>query len=180
MFTTNLSMDKKIFSLLLFWMSLGYGQYEPQAINYGITVSKTLGSAGELGGGTRIEYAYNCYTTFMGEYNRFFSLGDTEDIEATGYNEFAFGVNIIMFNWYPTTIMGGIGYVGNDSKFFETIEDEAFLFFKTGDIIHGVQLKIRALHQIVPPVHLFAEFNLKSTGRRYDTVSIGVSYDFEE
>ncbi|MDH7444463.1 hypothetical protein [Aquimarina sp. 2201CG14-23] len=152
-------------------------QYEPSAINYGLVVSKGFGLANEVGVGVRLEYATNCYTTFLGEYNRSVVIGGEENEE--GYNELGLGVNLILFNWYPTTITAGIGYVGNDSSFFENIEDDAFLAFRTGNFNHGAQIKLRALHQISVPVHIFAELNVKSLGRRYDTFLIGFSYDFD-
>ncbi len=152
-------------------------QYDPSAFNWGLTASKSFASQDEIALGARIEYAYNCYTTFLGEYNRQFSIGTEENVE--GFNEIAFGVNLILFNWHPTTITGGFGYIGNDSSIFEEIEDEATLAFRTGTFNHGAQIKIRALHQVSVPIHIFAELNIKSLGRRYDTFSIGISYDFE-
>ena len=52
-------------------------QYEPQAWNYGLTGSKTVGFKSEVGIGARIEYAPNCYTTYMAEYNRSLDFGAT-------------------------------------------------------------------------------------------------------
>ncbi|SEL80258.1 hypothetical protein SAMN04487910_3300 [Aquimarina amphilecti] len=152
-------------------------QYEPSAINYGVVAVKSFSSIEEVGLGVRIEYAPNCYTTYMGEYNRLFSIGTSDEVE--GYNELALGVNLILFNWYPTTITAGFGYIGNDSSAFEEIEDDALIAFTSGDFNHGAQIKLRALHQIAVPVHIFAEFNIKSLGRRYDTFLIGFSYDFD-
>ncbi len=152
-------------------------QYDSGAINYGFVASKSFGLQNEVGLGARIEYAFNCYTTFMGEYNRSFTVGGDDD-DNEGFNELALGVNLILFNWYPTTITAGIGYVGNDSSVFEDFEDEAFLGIRSGSFNHGAQIKIRALHQISIPVHIFAELNVKSLGRRYDTFLIGFSYDF--
>ncbi len=151
-------------------------QYDPGATNFGLVASKSFGLENEIALGGRIEYAFNCYTTFIGEYNRTFAVGADEDYE--GFNELALGVNLIMFNWYPTTITAGIGYMGNDSKEFEAIEDDAFLGFRTGNFNHGAQIKLRALHQVSIPVHIFAEINVKSLGRRYDTFLVGFSYDF--
>ncbi len=162
--------------LLLCTTFTSYAQYDPSATNYGLVVSKSFGLENEIAIGARVEYAFNCYTTFIGEYNRTFAIGAEDDYE--GFNEFALGVNLIMFNWYPTTITAGIGYMGNDSDEFEDIEDDAFLSFRTGNFNHGAQIKIRALHQISIPVHIFAELNVKSLGRRYDTFLVGFSYDF--
>ncbi|GAA3522137.1 hypothetical protein GCM10022393_40840 [Aquimarina addita] len=162
---------------MLSFSPMAIAQYDPGAMNYGFSVIKSFHSLNETGAGVRLEYASNCYTTFIGEYNRLFSVGTKEDVES--YNELALGVNLILFNWYPTTITAGLGYIGNDSTAFEEIEEDAFLGFRTGDLNHGVQIKIRALHQISVPVHIFAEFNVKSLGRRYDTFLVGFSYDFD-
>ncbi len=169
-------MKRFLLSLLLLCAAYtASAQYDPGATNYGLVAIKSFGLQNEVGLGARVEYAFNCYTTFIGEYNRSFAF-DVDEYE--GFNELAIGVNLIMFNWYPTTITAGMGYIGNDSSVFEDIEDEAFLGFRTGNFNHGAQIKIRALHQISIPVHIFAEFNIKSLGRRYDTFLIGFSYDF--
>ncbi|GGX23074.1 hypothetical protein [Aquimarina muelleri] len=162
--------------LLLFITNTSFAQYDPGAINYGLVAGKNFGLEEELSFGARVEYAFNCYTTFMGEYNRSLSFENNKGYKA--YNEFAFGVNLILFNWYPTTITAGMGYTGNDSAFFEDIEDKAFLGFRTANFNHGAQIKIRVLYHISKPVHVFAELNVKSLGRRYDTFLIGFSYDF--
>ena len=162
--------------LILCFFHNTYAQYDPGTTNYGIVALKNFGQENEVGLGARVEYAFNCYTTFIGEYNRSFALDPDENYE--GFNELALGVNLTLFNWYPTTITAGMGYIGNDSSFFEEIEDDAFLGFRTGNFNHGAQIKIRALHQVSIPVHIFAEFNVKSLGRRYDTFLIGFSYDF--
>ena len=151
-------------------------QYEPQAWNYGLTASKSAGFESEVGFGARIEYAPNCYTTYMAEYNRSFDFGSTE--EDLSFDEIALGVNLILFNWYPTTITAGMGYVGNNSYLIEEDSDDAFLVLSTGDFNHGGQIKLRALHQVSIPVHIFAELNLKSLGNDYHTFLIGFSYDF--
>ncbi|WP_160114509.1 hypothetical protein [Aquimarina sp. AU474] len=169
---------KRILFIVLLTLSIQNtsAQYDSGAVNYGFVAIKSFGLQNEVGLGARVEYAFNCYTTFMGEYNRAFAVGGEDDYE--GFNELAFGVNLILFNWYPTTITAGMSYVGNDSSIFEEIEDEAFLGIRTGNFNHGAQIKIRALHQISIPVHVFAELNVKSLGRRYDTFLIGFSYDF--
>ena len=163
--------------LLLLGLHNATAQYDPGAVNYGFVGIKSFGLQNEVGLGARVEYAFNCYTTFIGEYNRAFAIGAEGDYE--GFNELAFGVNLILFNWYPTTITAGMSYIGNDSSFFEEIEDEAFLGIRSGNFNHGAQIKLRALHQISVPVHIFAELNVKSLGRRYDTFLIGFSYDFK-
>lgn len=171
-------MKRILFIIILCCLSFtSNAQYEPGALNYGMVAIKSFGSVDEVGLGARIEYASNCYTTFIGEYNRLFSVDTTDNPD--NYNELALGVNLILFNWYPTTITAGFGYIGNDSSVFEEIEDEALIAFRSGDFNHGAQIKLRALHQISIPVHIFAELNIKSLGRQYDTFLIGFSYDFD-
>ncbi|MBP2834190.1 hypothetical protein J8281_18475 [Aquimarina sp. U1-2] len=169
---------KKMLCCILVWYYTfdSSGQYDPDAINYGIVAIKSFGLENEIALGARIEYASNCYTTFIGEYNRTFAINATDTYQE--FNEFALGVNLIMFNWYPTTITAGIGYLVNDYDEFEAIQDEAFLGFRSGDFNHGAQIKMRALYQITTPIHIFAELNVKSLGRRFDTFLVGFSYNF--
>ena len=172
------NMQKVLFFILLLCLpSIMLAQYDPGAINYGLVAIKSSSSVNEIGLGARIEYAGNCYTTYIGEYNRLFSVGTEEEVE--GYNELAFGVNLILFNWYPTTITAGFGYIGNDADISEEIEEDALIAFRTGNFNHGAQIKLRALHQVSVPVHIFAELNLKSLGDEFHTLLIGFSYDFD-
>ncbi len=171
-------MKKILFIISMYSISISVNaQYDPSAINYGFVVIKSSGFDSEVGIGARIEYAPNCFTTYMAEYNRLFSVGG--DDPPDGYNELALGVNLILFNWYPTTITAGFGYIGNDSSIFDDFAEEALIGLTTGDITHGVQIKLRALHQISIPVHIFAELNIKSLGNKFHTFLIGFNYDFE-
>lgn len=156
--------------------SIIHAQYTPGAFNYGIVGVKGFDTINTLGAGIRVEYAYNCYNTFMVEYNRSFVLGGNE--EAEGYNEFILGSNLILFNWNPTTITAGMGVFTNDDALFENRNNKAILSFQTGNLNHGVLIKIRALHHFTKAVHIFGEFNLKSLGSDYHTFLVGMSYDF--
>lgn len=153
-----------------------FAQYNPGAFHYGVVGIKGFESTSEFGAGIRAEFAYNCYNTFMLEYNRMVFLSN--DNENSDYNEIALGTNLILFNWYPTTITAGMGYIGNDDPTFQNKENNAVLSFQTGDFNHGVQIKVRALHHITRAIHLFGEFNIKSLGSDYHTFLIGASYDF--
>ena len=165
-----------IYSLLLifFLTSKVNAQYSPSAINYGITLNKEFQSLESAGLGLRLEYAYNCFTTYIVEYNRYHSFNEGSD----SYDEFGAGINLILFNYFPTTITAGIGYIVNGDSNFEEEEDNATLFFRTGNLNHGAQIKLRALHKISSHVHLFAEANLKSLGNKYHNFLIGFNYEF--
>lgn len=168
---------KRLLLILIFTCSLTtYAQYTPGSYHYGLVGVKPFDAVNTIGAGVRVEYAYNCYNTFMAEYNRSFAIGDSS--EAEGYNEFAFGSNLILFNWYPTTITAGMGFFTNDDSLFESRKDAAVLFFQTGDLNHGVQIKVRALHHLTKEVHLFGELNLKSLGGDYHTFLVGFNYNF--
>ena len=170
-------MKKSLLCVCIYCISYAaIAQYDPVAVNYGVVTTKNLGNANELGAGVRIEYAYNCSTTYMAEYTRMFSLGGEES--ADGYNELALGVNLILFNWYPTTITAGFGYVVNDSSFYQEVKGDNSIGISSGDLHHGAQIKLRALHEVTSSIHIFGELNIKSLGRRYDTFLIGFSYDF--
>ena len=149
-------------------------QYDTATINYGIDITKNLGLASEAGIGLRLEYAHNCYTTYMAEYHYF----STFESEHENYHEVALGANLIMFNWYPTTITAGMGYIVNTSKAFEEIEDEAFIGIRTGNLNHGAQIKLRALHNVSQYMHLFTDLNIKTLGSRYHTFTLGLNYEF--
>ena len=165
---------------LLFFVTISYNalfaQYTPGSFHYGAAAIKGFESTNEFGAGIRVEFAYNCYNTFMLEYNRIETIGG--DADNKGYNELAFGTNLILFNWYPTTITAGMGYIGNDDSAFNDEENNAALSFKTGRLNHGVQIKVRALHHITRAIHLFGEFNIKSLGNEYHTFLLGASYNF--
>lgn len=166
-----------LFGLFLCLYSfVSYAQYDINSFNYGLSINKILALGEEAGIGARAEYAFNCSTTFLAEYNR--SIVFAENKTSESFNEVAIGVNLILFNWYPTTITAGMGYTGNDASFFESIEDDAYLSFSNGSFHHGAQIKLRALYQVSPPLHIFIEGNLKSLGRRFDTVSFGFNFDF--
>lgn len=145
-------------------------QYNPGIFNYGFSLINTSETS-VWGGGIRAEYAHNCYTTFLGELNYLHSNKDP-------YAEFAAGVNLILFNFYPTTITAGVSYIVNNDNNFKEFEDEAFLVFPTANLNHGAQIKLRGLQRLSATTHLFAEVNLKSLGINYHSFSIGMNYNF--
>jgi|GEM_PF-4403708 len=138
--------------ILALFCSTWYGnaQYIPQGWNYGLGAVGTIGGQQQFGFSPRVEYAPTCYTS-----------------------------NTILFNFDPTYITVGLGYMVNTSTAFEAMQKEALLFFTTGAINHGLQMKLRALIRMSLPMHFFIELNVKSLGRYYDAVAIGLLYDFD-
>ncbi len=168
--------QKILFSIILF-LGIGlHAQYIPDGFNFGAAITSTYQDEQLVGFSPRLEYAPTCYTSYMGTYSYQFSLTDST-IE--GFHEFSYSVNTILFNFEPTYITIGGGYMFNTSSTFDEKDNDAILFFKTGDVNHGLELKLRALIRIDLPIHIFAEVNFRSLGRLYDTVGIGALYDFD-
>lgn len=154
----------------------GNAQYIPQGWNYGLGAVANIGEQQQFGFSPRVEYAPTCYTSYLLAYDYYFSLTNPQK---EGVHELSFGVNTILFNFEPTYITVGLGYMVNTSTAFEEMQKEALLFFTSGAINHGLQMKLRALIRISLPMHFFMELNVKSLGRYYDTVAIGLLYDFD-
>ena len=155
--------------LFVFPFSFLYAQYNPGAINYGGSVHKNIWS-NSYGAGARVEYAANCFTTFLGEVNL-----SNNDSNING--ELVSSVNLILFNFHPTTITAGMGFLLNfDKNYIEN--DSSFLVFENENAQFGALMKFRALHKVSRTVHIFAEMNLRSIGREYHNVSVGYNYNF--
>ena len=171
-------MPKVLFVILLGLGLQSQAQYIPQGVNYGIAA---IGSGREeplIGFSPRVEYAPTCYTSYMATYGYQFSLTENA-LTSSGFHEFSFSVNTILFNLEPVYITVGGGYMFNTSPAFDEKDTEAILFFKTGTINHGLELKLRALIRVKLPIHIFAEINIRSLGRLYDNIGVGVLYDFD-
>ncbi|WP_223148895.1 hypothetical protein [Aquimarina sp. RZ0] len=149
-------------------------QYESGSVDFGVGAVISVGLQEEVGFDIRFQYTSPTQkTTYIGEYNRYF-IKEFENTEV--YNELAFSYNIRLIHWETLSITGGIGYVGNDYRVLARAEDTSNLFFSTGDINHGAALKFRGIYNITTPIHIFAELNLKSFGKRYDTFAFGLTY----
>lgn len=160
----------KLFLLLsVFPLCFLQAQYDPGAITYGGGLHKNIWSK-SYGAGARLEYAKNCYTTFLGEVNL---SNNSNDIDG----ELVSSVNLILFNFYPTTITAGMGFLLNfDEDFVEN--ESSFLVFENENVQFGALMKFRALHKVSSPVHIFVEVNFRSLGKEYHTVNIGYNYNF--
>ena len=57
-----------LFGLFLSLCSfVSYAQYDINSFNYGLSINKILALGEEAGLGARVEYAFNCSTTFLAE-----------------------------------------------------------------------------------------------------------------
>lgn len=166
---------KKFFTLLVFISSIHvFSQYERGSVDFGLGAVISVGLQEEAGFDIRLQYtSASKISNYIGEYNRFF-VKEFENTEV--YNEFMATYNLRLFHWETLSITGGAGYVVNDYEVLNRAEDTSSLFFKTGNINHAGLLKLRGLYNITTPIHIFIEFNLKSFGKRYDTVVFGLTY----
>ncbi|GAA3629693.1 hypothetical protein [Flavivirga jejuensis] len=147
--------------------------YENGSIDFGVGAVISVGLQEEVGFGVRLQYQSSTNTqTYIAEYNRFF-VKEFENTEV--YNEFGITYNVRLMYWDAFSITGGVGYIGNDYRILSRAEDTSSLFFSTGNFNHAAALKFRGLCHI-NPIHVFVEFNLKSFGKRYDTVIFGLTY----
>jgi len=168
-------MIKNLFLFLpVLYTSALFSQYENGSVDLGLGAIISVGLQEEVGFDIRFQYTSPTEKdAYIAEYNRYF-IKELENTEV--YNELGASYNIRLFYWEALSITGGIGYVGNDYRVLSRAEDTSNLFFSTGSFNHGAQLKFRGLYQITMPIHIFAELNLKSFGRRYDTFSFGMTY----
>ncbi|GAA3522143.1 hypothetical protein GCM10022393_40850 [Aquimarina addita] len=167
---------KRLFFLVFFlfyWISYTQ-QFEHGSVDFGLGAVISVGLQEEVGFDIRFQYTTpNQKNTYLTEYNRFF-VRELENTEV--YNEFGITYNIRLIHWESLSITGGAGYIGNDYRVLSRAEDTSSLFFTTGNFNHAAFLKFRGLYQVTNPIHVFAEFNLKSFGKRYDTVILGLTY----
>lgn len=148
--------------------------YERGSIDFGLGAVISVGLQEEAGFDVRFQYTNPTkIKTVIAEYNRFF-VKEFENTEV--YNELAASYNLRLFHWETLSITAGVGYVVNDYQVLSRARDTSNLFFSTGDVNHAGFLKLRGLYNITTPIHVFAELNLKSFGKRYDTFIFGLTY----
>ncbi|TGV01491.1 hypothetical protein [Flavivirga rizhaonensis] len=166
---------KTIFLTLIWFVCFcSFSQdYENGSVDFGVGAAISVGLQEEVGFDMRLQYQPSTKkSTYIAEYNRFF-VKEFENTEV--YNEFGITYNIRLMHWNALSITGGVGYIGNDYKILSRAEDTSSLFFSTGNFNHAAALKFRGLYDI-NPIQVFVEFNLKSFGKRYDTVILGLTY----
>jgi len=170
-------MKKLVIFLLCISSFEGFSQdliYDHGSIDFGLGAIISVGLQEEVGFDIRFQYTSSSKkTTYIAEYNRFF-IKEFENTEV--YNEFGVSYNLRLIHWEGLSITGGVGYVGNDYEVLSRAEDTSNLFFSTGNFNHAAALKLRGLYNITTPIHVFVELNLKSFGKRYDTVIFGLTY----
>lgn len=163
-----------IISSLLFFSKVYAQEYENGSIDMGVGAIISVGLQEEWGFDIRLQYTnIDKKKVIITEYNRYF-IRQFENTEV--YNELMASYNHRLLHWNGIDITGGLGYVANDYEVSSRAADTSNLFFETGKFSHGVLLKLRGIYQLSEPVYVFAEVNMKSFGRRYDTFAFGLTY----
>ncbi len=160
----------------IFWTFLLCTQLlSAQAFDFGGGATVSVGLQDEWAVNMRAQYHQDRAWSYLAAYNLFFRRDVTTQNTET-FSEFGASVNYKLLTIEPITILGGLGYTLNNFEMRKNHPDTSNLFFETGNFNHGAELKFLGYLPIGKAFRLFAEFNLKSFGRRYDSFTFGLVY----
>ncbi len=163
----------KILCLLSIAPSL-YGQFDRGTIDFGMGAVISVGLQEEIGFDARIQFTTLTEKyRYLIAYNRYF-ISETQNREILSELDASFMIKAITY--LGIKLDAGVGYIINDYRLLKNARDTSNLFITSGRYNHGLQLKMRGAYQLFLPVDVFLELNLKSYGRRYDTIVFGVTY----
>lgn len=148
------------------------------SIDFGTGAVISVGFQEEWAIGLRAKYHSRKKWSYLGEYNLFFRRDVTAQNTET-FGEVALTLNHKLLKINKINIYLGIGYVANNFNMNKMDPDTSGLFIKNGNFNHGAQLKFSGNLPIGKRLKLFADLNLKSFGRRYDTFSFGLLYSIQ-
>ncbi|HET8809659.1 MAG TPA: outer membrane beta-barrel protein [Flavobacteriaceae bacterium] len=146
-----------------------------RAFDFGGGALISVGFQEEWGVDVRAHYHTNEKWGFSGEYNLFFRRDVTSQNTET-FSEITLNVNYKLMEIVGISVFGGLGYTGNNFDMNQRDPDSSNIYFETGNFNHGAQIKFLGNLPLGKSVKLFAELNLKSFGRRYDTFVFGLLY----
>ncbi len=160
--------------LLLFFTKTIQGQYDRGTIDFGLGAVISVGLQEEIGFDARLQFTTLTEKyRYLVAYNRYF-ISETQNREVLNELEADFMIQVVTYEGLK--LDAGIGYVVNDYRLLKNARDTSNLFINSGRYNHGLQLKMRGAYQLFLPVDVFLELNLKSFGRRYDTIVFGLTY----
>ena len=166
----------------LFILSLfigGFSAFSQQAVDFGLGANISTGLQDEWGVHLKSQYHLNEKWNLYGEYNLFFRR-DVIAQNTETYHAFGLGANYQIFQVSTANIYAGLGYVANNFPIDERNPDTTELFVSTGNINHAANLKLMGILPLGEHLHLFAEYNIRSFGKRYDTFTFGFIYRLSE
>lgn len=150
-------------------------QHEPKAWVIGGNISTFTTDAVRLGGNIQINYAYNCYTTWVNEIHAF------QFENQTGVS-IGSSVNLILNNFKKQhfILTGGLGLAVNAIDLDnQKVEKSFFAISNSTNESHlSALIKLRGLLQFKPYWNWVTEANLNSLGKDFIYFSTGINYEF--
>lgn len=168
-------MIKKLLLFCTFILCIANMNAQTRSFDFGAGAIISVGFQEEWGVDVRAHYHHTEKWGFSGEYNIFFRRDVTSQNTET-FNEITLNANYKLMEIVGISIFGGLGYTGNNFDLNDRDPDTSTLYFESGNFNHGAQIKLLGNMPIGTHVKIFAEMNLKSFGRRYDTFVFGLLY----
>lgn len=163
------------FLFFLIVTSTAFAQHEPKAWIIGLNANTTFSNLNNAGGSFQVNYAYNCYTTYVNEVSVFTFNNQTAF-------ELASSVNLILNNFKRNQFIltGGIGLTVTHVSLNNNELEDSFLNISTdtNETHLGVLGKIRGLYQFKPGWNWVNEINIKTLGSNFINFSTGLNYEF--
>ncbi len=130
----------------------------------------------ELGGGTiQLNYASNCYTTYVNELS-VFNIGEDPFFQG------ASSVNLIINNFKRQNffLIGGIGLSLTKTALTKKELDDAFFSFSEGEFHLSALFKLRGMLQFNKWTFWTTEINVNTLGNDFITFSTGINYELPQ
>ena len=166
---------KRVVLLLFFLISLhSKAQGEKGAIDFGIGGIVSIGVQEELGFDLKFAFQPNEQPfDILTGYSRYF-VKQLQNQKVFNQLEIAFNYDVYAYE--PLVFSVGMGYLLNDYELLRGARDTSDLFVSSGNFNHGMLLKFRAEYYTLGNIIFFTEATIKSYGRRYDTIGVGLFY----
>jgi|GEM_PF-3492424 len=152
-----------------------WSQHDPKAWVIGLNTNAPFSSPEQIGGNFQINYAHNCYTTFVNE------ISIIPYQEQTTF-EIASSANLILNNFKRQhfILTGGIGLALTSVTLTKKEVRDSFLSIsgETNQYHLGAFVKIRGLYQFKPYWNFVTSVNLKTLGSKFVNFSVGLNYEF--
>lgn len=165
--------------LLIIALFGGFTAFSQKAIDFGLGATISTGLQDEWGIHLKSQYHFNEKWSTYAEYNLFFRR-DVIAQNTETYHGFGVGANYQLMKISTVKIYTGLGYTANNFPIDKQNPDTSNLFFTTGSLNHAAQLKFLGTLPLGERLHLFAEYNIRTFGKRYDTFTFGFIYRLSE
>ncbi|PKP26363.1 MAG: hypothetical protein CVU03_03800 [Bacteroidetes bacterium HGW-Bacteroidetes-2] len=163
-----------LFCMLCFFSNRSFGQQDTFDFGVGPFISVGLQQEWAI----QLRAGYHTFHKFyyLAEYSSYFrrNKGNNEQ-----FSEIGLSVNYPIFKILRIKVFGGLGYVLYLEPINKSGSDTTTFFINSGDVSHGLQLKFNGRLPLSERLYLFAEYNFKSFGKRFDTFGFGLLYSIE-